>query len=212
MVLYRRVFALAATLAMLVLGACARDVETRVTRFHEGHLPAGGTFVVQPESPDLAGPEFNRYADLVAQEMTRYDYSRTKDPAAADLHVAIGYSVSEGRTKIESRPGYAYPHYRFHVGAFHRPFHYGFYQPHYYDGFLGPDIRSETVYTRRLSMKVRNNETGETLFEGRALSEGPTAEVAQVMPYLVESMFRNFPGESGTTKVVKIETRDGAAY
>jgi len=161
MVLYRRVFALAATAAMLVLGACARDVETRVTRFHEGHLPAGGTFVVQPESPDLAGPEFNRYADLVAQEMTRYDYSRTKDPAAADLHVAIDYSVSEGRTKIESRPGYAYPHYRFHVGA---------------------------------------------------LSEGPTAEVAQVMPYLVESMFRNFPGESGTTKVVKIETRDGAAY
>jgi len=197
--------------AVLIAGGCARDVETEVTRFHQGHLPAGESFAVLPEEDIAAGPEFDRYADMIAEELATYGYSRAM-AGEADLHVLIDYNVSEGRTRIESRPGFSYPHYSYLLGFHHRPFHYGFYHPYRYDGYLGPDIRSKTIHTRRLAMTIRNAGTGETVFEGRALSEGPTQEIARIMPYLVESMFRNFPGDSGTTKVVKIETKNGSRY
>lgn len=206
-----RIMSVLSLAVALVLGGCARDVRTEVTRFHAGHLPAGESFAVLPAESLKAGPEFDSYAEMVVEEMTGHGFKRAASDEAA-MHVLVDYAVSEGRTKIESRPGYAYPHYSYHVGYYHHPFHYGFYSPFYHDGYLGPDIRSETVYTRKLSMKIRNTRTDEIVFEGRAISEGPTQEISKVMPYLVESMFRNFPGESGTTKLVKIESRDGSRY
>jgi len=195
----------------LVLGGCARDVRTEVTRFHGGHLPAGETFAVLPVESTKAGPEFDSYAEMVAEELAGHGFKRTT-PDQATLQALIDYGVSEGRTKIESRPGYAYPHYSYYVGYNRHPFHYGFYSPFHHDGYLGPDIRTETVYTRTLTIKIRDTRADEVVFEGRALSEGPTQEISKIMPYLVESMFRNFPGESGTTKLVKIESRDGSRY
>jgi len=209
-----RITALAAAVlavGALALNGCARDVETEVTRFHGGHLPAEASFAVLPENPDKAGPEFDTYAEMIAEEMTAHGFSRS-EPEAADLHARVDYDVSEGRTKIESRPGHAYPYYSYRLGYHRYPFSHSFYHPHHYGGHLGPDIRSETVYTRKLTLKIRDTAKDETVFEGRALSEGRTQEISKIMPYLVESMFRNFPGESGTTKVVEIETKNGNRY
>jgi hypothetical protein len=43
------------------------------------------------------------------------------------------------------------------------------------------------------------------VFEGRVESNGTESSLPEVMPYLITAMFNNFPGESGTTKVVTIE-------
>lgn len=190
----------------LLLSACARDVETQVTRFHEGALPAGETFTVEPAKPEMRGPEFRSYAQLVRDEMRQYGFETADgDP---DLRVVADYGVSEGRTKVESYGGYGYPFYSYRFGTFH-PFHHGFVHPHHFGGYYGPEIRSDTVYTRTLRLKMIDTSSGEVVFEGRAISEGPTQELSTIMPYLVESMFRNFPGESGATKVVEIEGKDG---
>ncbi|RMD91141.1 MAG: DUF4136 domain-containing protein [Alphaproteobacteria bacterium] len=195
---------------VLLLGACAAKVETSVTRFHEGLNFEGQSFVVLPLDAAKNGPEFQQYAGLITEAMGRYGF-RPADAEDADLRVLVDYAVSEGRTKIETRPGYVFPAYSYYLGFYH-PFYYGYYDPFYYDGFLGPEIHSKTVYTRKLSLRIENAKTGKVVFEGRAVSEGPTQEISLVMPYLVESMFRNFPGESGATKVVEIKTRDGHLY
>lgn len=197
--------------ALTLLGGCAGQVETEVTRFHEGRLPAGETFAVQPMNAEKRGPEFRQYADMIAREFSAYGYQRT-DSGTPDLTLAIDYSVSEGRTKIDSRPGFGYPHYSYHVGFAHHPFSYAHFHPYHYSGYLGPDVYSRTVYTRKLEMKIVNTAKDQIAFEGRAISEGPKQEISLIMPYLVESMFRDFPGASGTTKVVAIETKDGARY
>ena len=42
------------------------------------------------------------------------------------------------------------------------------------------------------------------LFEGRVESVGKDNRLADVMPYLVQAMFTDFPGTSGVTKQVTI--------
>jgi hypothetical protein len=197
---------LAVCIISLLLSACAREVQTQVTRFHEGKLPAGETFTVEPAEPARQGPEFRTYARLILEEMRQYGYRPTdEDP---DLRVVVSYDVGEGRTEVET---YGHPYYGYHLGRF-RPHRHGVLHAHHFGGFYGPEIRSRTVYTRRLQLEIVDANTGEVQFEGRALSEGSSQELSQVMPYLVEAMFRNFPGESGTTKVVEIETREGQRY
>ncbi len=197
---------------VLLLGACARHVETQVTRFHEGALPAGRTVAIRPTDPAREGPEFRTYANMIADEFVKLGYKLAAPEEEPDLEVLVDYGVDEGRVKIETRPGYAYPYYSFYLGYFH-PYHYGFFYPYAFDPFFyGPEIESQTVYTRRLALKIRDRKTGEIVFEGRAVSEGPTRELNLVMPYLVEAMFRNFPGESGVTRLVEIKTKEGRVY
>ena len=203
------VLTVAALLALL--GGCARQVETQVTRFHEGRLPAGETFTVQPQNPEKHGPEFQQYANMIVREFSAYGYKRS-DSGNPDLLVTIDYGVSQGRTQIDSRPGFGYPYYSYHVGFAHHPHSFAYFHPFHYSGYLGPDVYSRTVYTRKLKMKITDAGEDQVVFEGRAISEGPKQEISLIMPYLVESMFRDFPGDAGTTKVVEIETKDGKRY
>jgi len=197
--------------ASILLGACASKVETEVTRFHKGALPQGETVRIVHADQGREGPEFDQYADLIRQDLARLGYSPVQEGSTADLTVEVDYSVSEGRTRIDERPGYGYPYYSYRFGVFY-PYHHAFIHPHFFDGYAGPRIRSQTVYTRSLRMRIIESGSEDVVFEGRVVSEGREQEISRVMPYLVESMFRNFPGESGTTKVVDIKTKDGERY
>ncbi|RMF17488.1 MAG: DUF4136 domain-containing protein [Alphaproteobacteria bacterium] len=198
-------------LAGLLLAACARNVETQVTRFHEGALPPGHLVRIVPADPAKEGPEFHTYADMIGDTLAKLGYRVAAPGEKPDLEVVVDYGVDQGRTEIETRPGYAYPYYGYYLGYFH-PYHYGYFYPYDFGPFFGPDIESQTVYTRRLEMKIRDVKSGRVVFEGRALSEGPTRELSLIMPYLVEAMFRDFPGENGATRLVEIKTKQGRAY
>jgi len=43
------------------------------------------------------------------------------------------------------------------------------------------------------------------VFEGRALSEGLNGQLVPVMPYILDALFKDFPGSSGSTKTVRVE-------
>ena len=203
--------------ALLLLGllaACAQHVETQVTRFHEGSLPAGRTIAIMPADPAREGPEFRTYASMIADQMAKLGYKVAAPGEQPDLDVLVDYGVDQGKVKIETRPGYAYPYYSFYLGYF-SPYYYGFFYPYDFypfGPFYEPDIESQTIYTRTLALKIRDHKTGRVVFEGRAVSEGPTREINLVMPYLVEAMFRDFPGESGVTRLVEIKTKEGRVY
>ena len=56
-------------------------------------------------------------------------------------------------------------------------------------------------------MKIQRA-NGELLFEGNALMNDYRDRLPRVMPYLVDAMFTNFPGQSGETEVVRLERSD----
>lgn len=205
---------LAASLA-LGLGACASSFKADVSRF-QAQLPApqGQTFAVVADDPELAGGlEFALYADLVAAEMAELGYNESASPEAANLLVRFDYGVDNGRERVRTtNVGAGFGHFG-HFGRFgrfsrfggfglRRGFAFGFYDP----WLAGPDVRSFTVYTSDIELKIDNSATGERLFEGQAQAVSRSNRLQSLVPNLVDAIFTDFPGNSG--EILSITIRE----
>ena len=189
------------------LSACAAPgFNADVSRFAT-QLPApqGETFAVVADDPALAGGlEFSLYADMVADEMQRLGYTEAASPEAASMLVRFDYGVDNGRERVRTTGGYIDPYFgRWGRGyGFRRNYAFGFYDP-----FLDtPEVRSYTVYTSDIDLKIDRTANGERLFEGRAQALSRTDRLQTLVPNLVDAMFTDFPGRSGET--VRITVKD----
>ncbi|QYJ07628.1 DUF4136 domain-containing protein [Qipengyuania flava] len=210
----------AAPIFLAGLSACATPFQADVSRF-QAQLPApqGESYFVVADDPALAGGlEFSQYADLVEAEMARLGYAQATSAEAASLLVRFDYGVDKGREKLRTtgfsdpfyEPWYGYPYrsrwgYRSRLRPF-RPHYvgsrwgYGFYDP----WFGGPEVRSTTVYTSGIDLKIDRAATGERLFEGKAQAMSTSNRLQYLVPNLVEAMFTDFPGNSGETLRISI--------
>lgn len=196
------------------LSACATPFKADVSRFAVPlPAPQGQTFAVVAEDPKLAGGlEFALYADAVAKEMEELGYARAASPEAANLLVRFDYGVDNGRERIRTDPGvglgFGDPYFgrfgRFGgFGGFNRGYAFGFYDP-----FLGggPEVRSYTVYTSDIELKIDSTADGKRLFEGKAEAVSRSNRLPNLVPNLVDAIFTDFPGGSGET--VRITIKD----
>jgi len=210
----------AAPVMLLTLGACATGFNADVSRF-TAQLPApdGRTFAVVADDPALAGGlEFARYADFVEAEMAQLGYTQAS-PENATLLVRFDYGVDNGRERVHSTPTYRDPFYDPWYGFSRRPIYYrtprgyrvaympsrswgyGFYDP----WFGGRDVRSYTVYTSGIDLKIDRTADGERLFEGKAEALSTSNRLQYLVPNLVDAMFTDFPGNSGETVRISIK-------
>ena len=167
------------------LAACATPFNADVSRF-QTQLPApqGESYFVVADDPALAGGlEFAQYADLVEAQMSRLGYAQAASAENASLLVRFDYGVSTGRERVRTT---------------------GFRDPFYDPWFGGPDVRSYTVYTSGIDMKIDRAATGERLFEGKAQAISTSNRLQYLVPNLVEAMFTDFPGNSGETLRISI--------
>jgi hypothetical protein len=200
----------------LVLSGCASTFDADVARFHRLGPPTGKTVTIVAIDPAKVGSlEFEQYAGLVRARLMDMGYQPVSENA--DLQVELDWMVSEGREKIFSRPGYydPYPYYHsrfYHPFGFHPRFYgSGFYGHGFYGayGYRGNDVYSVTVYSVRMTMAMVNRDD-EVMFEGRTDSVVRDPDMPSVMPYLVQAMFTDFPGQSGLTRTVEIEMAKGS--
>ncbi|MFU7527495.1 DUF4136 domain-containing protein [Qipengyuania sp. ASV99] len=200
-----RRFGLAGLLAV-GLGACAPTFQADVSRF-QAQLPApqGQTFAVVADDPALAGGlEFALYADLVAAEMAELGYNRVASPETANLLVRFDYGVDNGRERVRSSGIAADPFFSpwgvYGARGFRRSYAFGFYDP----WLAGPEVRSYTVYTSDIDLKIDNASTGQRLFEGQAQAVSSSNRLQALVPNLVDAIFTDFPGNSGETLRITI--------
>lgn len=192
--------ALAVSILLLGLAACASNFRADVSRF-QSQLPApqGQSFAVLADDPALAGGlEFSQYAALVEQRMEALGYAKAS-PEQATLLVRFDYGVDNGRERIRSTgyirdpywsPWYGYnPYY-----SRGRMWGYGWYDP-----WFDNDVESYTVYTSGIDLKIDRAADGQRLFEGKAEAASTSNKLQYLVPNLVEAMFTNFPGDSGET-------------
>ena len=198
------------------LAACAQPFKADVSRF-QAQLPApqGESFAVVADDPTLAGGlEFALYADLVEARMEQLGYSQAS-PEDASLLVRFDYGVDNGRERIRSTGGVGDPYWdswygygfrsRYHRSRFgYSPWGYGWYDP-WFDS--GPEIRSYTVYTSGIDMKI-DRKGGERLFEGKAQAVSTSNKLQYLVPNLVDAMFTDFPGNSGETLRITIKPEE----
>jgi len=201
----------APALALVALSGCATSFKADVARFQQLPAPAGQSFTVVADDPQLAGGlEFAHYADLVSQRLAQTGYVRASDPARADLVVRVAYDVDNGLEKVRSTgfgggwggagwgPGWGYgPAWGWRRG-WARPWGYGFYDP----WLFGPgggynDISSYTVYTSDLILKIDRAADSRRLFEGRAQARSLSNKLTYLVPNLIDAMFTDFPGQNG---------------
>ena len=209
-----KILALAAPLAMLAITACATPFRADVARFQQLPAPQGESFYIQPADEEKAGGlEFATYASLVAAELGEYGYSAAGSPQDATLVVTMQYSLDDGRERIVTSPGF---HQGFggHRSLFHAPwswrspYHFGWYDPFFDSGFGHPHVRTYTLYTSELELRIDRAATGESVFEGRARARSRNNALTELVPNLVEAMFTNFPGNSGEEVRITIMPRE----
>ena len=214
---------LAALGALTVLGggvaACTTGFQADVSRF-QSQLPApqGQTFAVVADDPELMGGiEFGQYADLVTERMAELGYV-PGNPETADLLVRFDYGVDNGRERVVStgfRDPFYDPWYRYRpafyrtrdgrlIAVRNRDWGYGFYDP----WFNEPNVRSYTVYTSDIDLKIDDRRTGERVFEGTAEAMSRSNHLQYLVPNLVDAMFTGFPGNSGETVRISVKPED----
>ncbi|MCH8861821.1 MAG: DUF4136 domain-containing protein [Proteobacteria bacterium] len=204
------------TLLGLILASCSNSIRSDVARFHNLPAPSGESFLIvaKDEAKD-GGLEFAQYAGLIRARLMDAGYQPVTE-GTPQLVVEVDYRISDGEEKIRSRPGYGYGYGYGGYGYGHYGFHHFHHSSYLYGGYGGyggysSGVYSVTVYSRVLEMDIIRAD-GEKLFEGHALSIGRDNRMPEIMPYLVQAMFTNFPGESGVTKLVEIEIPGGGRY
>jgi len=193
--------AIVSAICIAAIAGCVAPVgPVEVTRFH---LPdtselGNSTIAVEPAAGmDGASLEFRSYAAAVSRELARVGYSVT--PAdGGGRQVALvaverrAYQLGRAGSPVRVGMGGTTGSYGSGVGL-----------------GIGIDLSGpppEQVETR-LSVMIRDRDSGRTLWEGRAnfavKSSSPMAETQLGAAKLAEALFKDFPGNSGETILVK---------
>jgi hypothetical protein len=181
-----------------LLGACAGPDQMRseVTRFHQLPVPAGPVAVVPADQHNMGSIEFNRYAQQVASRLAAVGFP---PPSGGEPDYIAEFDYSQQPVAVDDAG--SGPYLSFGMGS-------GSYGNHSAVGVgvsTGFDLsgrdRGETAM-RTVTLVIERRADGSRVFEGRVQSIGPAANFPSVIPYMLDAMFSNFPGESGRTIVV----------
>jgi hypothetical protein len=199
---FQRVLAGAAALAAMAgLSGCVAPVgPVEVTRFHApGAAALGqGAISVEPASGQEEGIEFRTYAGAVMRELTRVGYLNAAPGAGPAPQVA---TLSIERNRF--RPGRDGSPVSVGVGG----------STGSYGSGVGVGIGlnlsgppPEQVETR-MHVMIRDRATGRAIWEGRASfavrGDSPLAQTPLGAAKMAEALFKDFPGQSGETILVK---------
>lgn len=204
-------------LAALALTACVsnRYVTADITRFHTlpASAPTGGSYaIVALDRDQEQSLEFRQYADLLAGKLNALGLKAAAGgPAEADYVVTLDYGIDGPTPDVRTRNSSVSLGFGMGFGG-RRNWGYGGFG---YDPFYDNYTTTENIYARHVELdiyrgKTYNTPKPERVFEARALSEGVNGQLLPVMPYILDALFKDFPGASGTTRTVQIEVGTGA--
>lgn len=195
--------------AALVAG-CGSLMRSTVTAFHEWpeKLPEH-TYVFERTQQEDASLEYRNYENLVRGALNRLGLQEAGPNAQPYLKVDLDYGEQVRDVReiypVVVEPGWYNPSWRFH--RFHSPFYDPFYDPFWGGpGYVEMHEDNYQVYTRRLDIHIDRYADGKRLYQTRVVSEGGLP-LAQAMPYMVYSAFKDFPGPSGVTREVDVRIR-----
>lgn len=198
----KRIFAIAPAICLAALSACVAPVgPVEVTRFHlpDTSMLGNSTIAVEPaQGMDGTSLEFRSYAAAVERELARVGYTNVSPTGAGSRQVAVlsvqrqAYRPARSRGPVSVGVGGGTGGWGSGVGM-----GVGF-------DLSGPP--PEQVETR-ISVMIRDRDSGETLWEGRASfavkASSPLAETQLGAAKIAEALFQDFPGNSGETILVE---------
>lgn len=201
----------------LLLSGCASKIRSEVTAFHQWPAAmAEKTFGFVHKEGEPTGLERQSYENLIRAELLKQGLREPSGAQEAALAVSFNAMVSARDVRVVETvlvdSWYGTPWYG---PGYYSPYWGGWpgYSPFY--GAFGPGMpvareqeRRYTVFYRELKLKITDTLAGQPLFEVTVRSEGKEGNLAKIMPYLVRSAFAEFPGKSGTPRIVEMKVDD----
>ena len=184
-------------LALFILANCSSTTKSNVTRFHQLPSPNGQSIEVIAMDPTLQQSiEFGAYAELVGQKLGTHGYAPPTGNAT-NYVAEISYNIRPLReTIVEDRSPVSVGVGVGSGGRRGTSMGVGI-----STGFGSSEQKVE--YVSVLNMNIIRLSDGKRLYEGRVENLGRNQNLAQVMPILVEALFQDFPGESGSSDTVE---------
>ncbi len=212
----KRLFAAAIALAALAGCVSPKYVTSDVTRYHTlPSAPTGQSFVIATLDPEQGQSlAYRQYADMVTAKLVSMGLKPFGGPTeASDYVVTLRYQVRGPTPDIESRStpsvslGLGYGSWGRHggwsgFGAWDVPY------DHYTD--------TRQLFLREVELNIYRGNTYDSpkktrVFEGHALSAGQNGQLEPVMPYILDALFKDFPGRSGETQTVSVQVPEDMA-
>ena len=180
----------------LMLSACSTSgFRADVSRFHQLAPASGESFQVIPGANVEDGIEFKSYLGLLVDRLGTAGY-QPSFTAPPQYQMFLDYG-SRADPNYRPRSG---PTIGIGIGGFGS--HVG--------GGVGTTIDTSDndgiYYLHSVNLVINDAKTGQRLYEGTASGYGKGG-INNVMPYLLDALFADFPGPSGTTNTVKLDTQ-----
>lgn len=185
---------------IFLLSGCER-VYSSVTSFHDeqGLIP-GKTFVIVPLKGQENNLEFKEYAGLITSELQRHGYFPVTNGTTVYYGVRFVYGLKRVHNVASTMPVYI-PNSNDFGSA-------------YLTMLEARRIEREMTpfYQRYLTLIIFNNQTGQTVYEGRLKSAGRSGSFANVARCFIFALFKKFPGENGEVEKINMPTSKCEGY
>ena len=195
--IFRNQGAILITALVLALSACSTSgFKADVSRFHALAPATGQTFQVIPDPKFEDSIEFKSYLGFLSSHLSNVGYlpALSEDP---DFDIFLDYG---SRPDPNYRPSSG-PLISIGVGGFGSNV----------GGGVGTTFDTSDpnaiYFLHSVNMVINDAKTGQRLYEGTASGHGKGPGINTVMPLLLEALFQDFPGASGTTNTIKLATQ-----
>ena len=201
--------------SMIFLTGCT-NVTSTVTVFHQiVEMPPLTTYAFLPFEGQDYSLEYKTYSNFISQKLINYNCKEVDQDDNPDVLISFSYNIGNGREKVYSRPVYGQTGVSSSrtYGTLNSYGNFSgttVYTPTY--GIVGSKVVSKTIYDRNFEISAidaydfRNGKI-HVLYEAKVKSSGSSSELLRIMPYMIESLFKEFPGESGSVRVDRIIMR-----
>jgi hypothetical protein len=179
----------------------------------------GKTFCFAPGDGQVGSLEYKTYSRIIAKKLSAHGW--VESDSGADYLIHFSYAIGDGKNIAGSMPiigqtgggtGYVSGNVRT-TGGRSASYTATTYTPPTF-GEVGQINYNYTNYTRTLSLAVADAKKileskgmDGIIFEANVRSTGRSGSVAEIMPTMIEALFKEFPGKSGKTKRVDLSLR-----
>jgi len=201
-----------ATVIALLFSGCA-SIRVEVSVFHDLTSTVQSLkYAVVSVSDQEVSLEHKSYRDLVKTELNKRGHVEAPE-VEADVHIFLFYGIDGGRQRVTSYPitGQTGTQYTYIPATPSPSGSFPTYRsgttiatPTY--GVVGTSTISETVFGGYLLLdmvdRAESLKEGKVkrIYEAKVIGIGPSGQAAVLVPAMINALFQDFPGKSGSTR------------
>jgi hypothetical protein len=196
------------TALALALASC-QTIRSDVTVFNTIDQATPTGFTITAMGAEAGSLEAKSYADLVSAQLVAHGWHPSP---GGPVDVAFGYNIDSGQTQTSSMPifgqtggGTSYSQGSVYGGGGFGTYSGTTYTPPTF-GVVAEVPVSQTFYNRGLRVEMTDRRTHARIYEATLASKGTTGAFNVVAPCLIEALFKNFPGQSGKTYQIEVDS------